>query len=126
MVSKAPRRGWTAARGCQEGGRLWLFPPGGPLDQSRGRPLEAAAFHWAVDGRSLVYVEKNRSRTRRYLLDSGRDQILTPCYDTLSLALSPDGNTLYTAETVGQVRRTMITNFGDRPRPEAPPWLAGP
>jgi len=76
-------------------------------------------FAWDADGQSLVYADG--SKTNRLFLASGKDVVLVDSSDTdasLGVAVSPDGNTIFLPERVSHTRRTLITNFGDRPRPQ--------
>ena len=50
----------------------------------------------------------------RFWVETGDDRELTTADPDGGLAISPDGQTLYTTETVGRVNREIITNFAGR------------
>jgi serine/threonine protein kinase len=72
---------------------------------------------WYPNGRAIVYL--TGADARRYDLTSGSDAKL---FDTGlaregGLAASADGTTIYAVEAYSHVRRALITNYGQRPRP---------
>jgi Tol biopolymer transport system component len=75
------------------------------------------AIAWYPDGRAILYW--TGAHIRRYELATGRDTQLidAPSLVGLGLGASVDGATIYAVDTYSHVRRAIITNYGERPRP---------
>jgi serine/threonine protein kinase len=120
-VIPAPVGGWRLldpARDPEAVGQRWrLIGPGRAVDDPTAPRIEGSDPVWAPDGRSVLFW--NGREIRRFHLQFGTEQILAPTAERpRGMALGRDGQTLYVAEFLGQVRRQVITNFKDRPRPE--------
>jgi serine/threonine protein kinase len=120
FVFPAPTGGWTAwiryqGMGIEIVGFVVLVPPGGIADPA----APGATIHGIgeFDAAGKVYVHQSENRVVRVDLATGTE---TPLFvsdtESIDLAVSPDGQIVYTAETVGQVRRERIVNFAKRPR----------
>jgi Tol biopolymer transport system component len=127
-IVPAPARGWRMAVAIEgipllEGVRVTrhFWPPGASFDDPPASVQRSDGPGWGVwdaSGQSLVHVAG--SKVGRFFPASSEEVVL---FDTGaeiplgSVAVSPDGNTVYLPEHVGHSRRSFITNFGDRPRP---------
>jgi hypothetical protein len=106
LVVPAPRGDARVELDCHAGGWQTI--------RNAGTPIERALFGaWDSDGLSFVYWLDGARR--RYL--DGRDQLLFPLGRAVLLGVSPDGRTLYYFTPISHVRRQLITNWNDRPRP---------
>jgi Tol biopolymer transport system component len=65
---------------------------------------------------SKGFVYATLRQIRRLDLVTGKDVLLFEAPNLAELTVGPDG-TIYYTELVGRVRRQLITNFGERPRP---------
>jgi hypothetical protein len=113
FVRPAPTGGWTAWIRCAPRTAV-LVPPGGVADPS------AAGFSIVgsgdLDAAGTMFVYRDQERVYRIDLASGVSTALFRiASDNVDVAVSPDGQTVYTAEKVGRVRRMRIDNFGERP-----------
>jgi hypothetical protein len=120
LVAPAPRGGWRLAV-SEEGATLRtvrLLPPGPPVDDAAATRIEARAFAWEASGESFVTWDGARVLRRR--VGGGEPEPLAAEKDVSGLAIAPDGKTLYVSTAVGHVRRHLIVNFAERPRPEGP------
>jgi hypothetical protein len=91
-----------------------LVPAGGEL----GAPENPRLQHgdaWTPDGRALVYTANDE--IHRYDIATRRDEVIRHLHYVDWVAPAPDG-TLYVSVAIGRVRRQVITNFADRPRPK--------
>jgi protein kinase-like protein/WD40 repeat protein len=118
LVLPAPTGGWRLAQ-RQSGPfpSVELWPPGARLDpDARPAPLRPRlrGATWDPDGRSILGW--NGTAVERVFVD-GRHQTLRETIDFAELAVAPDGKTWYGCEILGHVRRMLVTNFADRPRP---------
>ena len=75
-----------------------------------GRPVALIA-----DPPQLFYIVGDDLWRHDFTTD--HDERVTTLQNTRELAVSPDGKTIYFTRAIGRVRRNVITNFGDRPRP---------
>ena len=117
-VVPAPTGGWRAALVHEVG--PWfsahLFAPGARLEDPAARTIRARSAAWDWDGASVVYYDG--VEVHRLDLATGTDAaIAKPVGDGRSLAVSPDRQTVFLSEYVSHVRRQLITNYGERPRP---------
>jgi hypothetical protein len=54
----------------------------------------------------------------RVSLDGSVQALFDQRYEHLrNVAVSADGKTIYASVSTGQVRRALVVNYGDRPRP---------
>jgi WD40-like Beta Propeller Repeat len=116
LVVPAPRGGWRAEMvGLAARREVRLYPPGAPREARPATAFPGMGFTWASDGTWGVYVTERA--VRRHTI-AGED---APLFDALGwdpgLALSPDGKTVYLPRPMSHVRRQLIVNYGDRPRP---------
>ncbi len=118
-VHPAPAGAWRAITDCSsDPPDIVLVPPGRAAGDRRNRRLPGAQ-HLAFEpgGRWLIYAQQG-GPVRRLDLRSGSESVLfAPTAPLVSLAMSADGKTVYYSEFVARVRRQLITNFGERPRP---------
>ncbi len=68
------------------------------------------------DPSSKSFVYATMREIHRVDLFTGKDVMLFEAPSLTELSVGPDG-TIYYTELVGRVRRQLITNFGERPRP---------
>ncbi len=118
LVVPAPRGGWRVAVAASAGTVRTgvVVPPGRPLalDPSL-RTVELRLVAWDASGASFVYWDG--AALHRFTVGTGEDRPLGAEKDLEGLAVSPDGATLYVSSAVGHVRRHLVDNFADRPRP---------
>jgi Tol biopolymer transport system component/tRNA A-37 threonylcarbamoyl transferase component Bud32 len=116
--------GWRAALQQEFGASLILHPfsvrlfgANARLEDSPARTFRAYGLAWDDDGASIVYHD--RFAVHRLDLADGRDTVFArPAGQTTPvMAVSPDRQTVFMAEYVAHVRRQLVTNYGDRPRP---------
>lgn len=113
-VDPAARGGWRAATlGQYPQFMTYLIPPGAALEK-RGSSFENRAAVWDAAGRSMVYLAGDEIR-RRFV--DGRDERLLTIRLCMDMAPSGDGQTIYFSRALSHVRRQIITNWADRPRP---------
>ena len=115
----APRGGWRAVVSSSREGawRARMLAPGAPIDDPGAREIVAGGQGtWTPDGLSFLYLRVGS--IHRLWVETGEDRAISDVHSgTISLAVSNDGTTLFTVRIIGQVRRQLITNFADRPRP---------
>jgi serine/threonine protein kinase len=75
---------------------------------SNGGGFDATGTVFAYNSSGPIFRFDATTRRSAKVADTERNK---------PVAISPNGQTIYTAETVGQVQRAIIANFGDRPRP---------
>jgi dipeptidyl aminopeptidase/acylaminoacyl peptidase len=114
----APRGGWRVAIELQGRApirnRCRFLRPGAEIDDPGAREVAASdTGAWMPDGRSWIYPRDGV--VHRYWVESGEDRVIATSGDVWEVALSPDGVTLYTKQSVGAVRRELVTNFANRP-----------
>jgi WD40-like Beta Propeller Repeat len=127
-IVPAPAGGWRMALAIEgiptlEGVRVTrhFWPPGVSLDDPPARVQRSDGPGWGVwdaSGKSVVYVAGRK--VGRFFPASGEEIELFETGAEIqlgSVAVSPDGDTVYLPEYVGHTRRMIIANFGDRPRP---------
>ncbi len=120
-IVPAPAGGWRLAiaiDGVRATRHFW--PPGAGLDDPPARVRGPDSRGWGVwdaNGQSVVHVVG--SKVGRFFPASGEDVVLfdTGTGNIQSVAVSPDGNTIYLPEIVSHTRRKLVINFGERPRP---------
>ncbi len=117
LVLPSPRGGVRIALspGTAGPGVGRVIAAGRPLDDAKAPTLPMQYVAWDASGTSFVYWDG--AAVRRYTLATGEDKSLLAEKDLQGLAVSSDGWTLYFATPVGHVRRHVIDNFADRPRP---------
>jgi hypothetical protein len=120
MRVPAPRTGWSVAlrrSGFGLPGTARFVPPGADLNDPSAREIATRTFQgaWAPDGRSWIYPAADS--LARFDVETGEPVPLAEVDSTFGHAVSPDGRTLYTTVVEGRVRREMIVNLADRPRP---------
>jgi serine/threonine protein kinase len=117
--------GWRAALQQEFGASLILHPfsihvfgPDQRLEDSPVRTFRAYGLAWDDDGASVVYHD--RFAVHRLDLEEGRDTVIARLAGqaTPVMAVSPDRQTVFMTEYVAHVRRQLVTNYGDRPRPQ--------
>jgi dipeptidyl aminopeptidase/acylaminoacyl peptidase len=121
MVLPAPTGPWRMA--LRVSGNLLddyacLLAPGMTPDDPGADIILGMDLNWDYDGRSVVY--KHEGKVHRRFVDTRKDVTLNlelPLAVVNGLAVAPDGKTIYNVMFVGRVRREMITNYGDLPRP---------
>jgi serine/threonine protein kinase len=116
IVLPAPSGGWRVARAGQGNmSSLELVPPGGTLGSATNKRLPVLPWVWEASGSSLIGWDE-----RRYVR-VGVDGSVQPLFArsglSLGVAVSSDGKTVYTSASVARVRREIITNYGELPRP---------
>jgi dipeptidyl aminopeptidase/acylaminoacyl peptidase len=115
VVIPAPAGDWFIALEVQQK-RLEVVPPGGQLGAATNERLVHTFLAWDHDGRS--YLHSHDNSIYRHFVDSKRDELVLPLgFDPIAVLPAPDGKTFYLVNAVGRVRRQLITNYGDRPRP---------
>ena len=120
-VLLAPQGGWRALVSSTDTHHRWrarVLAPGAAIDDPGAPELLADGIEgaWTPDGLSFLYLRNGF--IQRFWVETGEDRpILELHSSTSSLAVSSDGTTLYTVRNVGHVRRQLITNFAERPRP---------
>ena len=88
------------------------------LDDPGADVIHGISLSWDSDGRSVVY--RSEDKVHRRFVDTRQDvtfNIELPPAASRGLAVAPDGKTIYQVIFVAHVRRKMITNYGDRPKP---------
>jgi hypothetical protein len=92
-----------------------LIPKGAAATDKRVVALTVALADWSRDGNVLAYFDG--TKVHRYDVQTGADHVVATPSDTQPwIAIAPDGKTIYVLALEGFVRRTIITNFADRPR----------
>jgi dipeptidyl aminopeptidase/acylaminoacyl peptidase len=115
FVHPAPRGGWRLMTKPTQLPRTYIGVLVAPGKQpAAGDEFELTSGDFDAAGTTFVYSD--RTHARRIDLATGKMTELFPHNDD-AITVSPDGDTVYAVETVGRVRRHMITNFGERPRP---------
>jgi hypothetical protein len=108
--------GWRGA--WSDAGKSVLVPPGAEPGDPRCVPFPDTNIS-TPDGARIFYVGTDDD-VHRFDLATGADTTLfhfgQPPVQFWGKA-SPDGKTFYFSQLEGMVRRQVITNFGDRPRP---------
>jgi predicted Ser/Thr protein kinase len=116
-IVPAPAGGWTAtipALGSSGGlALLRLIAPGRPLDDPAALTLHIAKLVWEPSGQAVVYA--NADGVRRRDLVTGEDRSLLSVRVPRSIAISPDGRTLYYSVIAAHGRREWLANFAERP-----------
>jgi Tol biopolymer transport system component len=108
----APAGGWRFEATCDlPRVRGALIPPGG---KGRRRTVTGERGDFDPGGKAFLYAE--HGQVHRIDLASGADTLLFAAPDLAEMTAAADGTVYYT-ELVGRVRRQLITNFGERPRP---------
>jgi len=120
FVQPAPVGGWSVWMRCVDTGPVEgvLVAPGARPDPAApGLRFQGPMYAGGdFDAAGTVYIAYDQPRVLRIDLATGASTTLfeAPAY---GMAVSPDGQTVYTTEPVGRARRQMITNFASRPRP---------
>jgi Tol biopolymer transport system component/predicted Ser/Thr protein kinase len=118
LVVPAPVGGWRfAQRKTSPFPEVELWPPGALLEPSASpgpRRVRMAGAVWQPDGRAIIGWDG--THVVRAGLDGTIDEV-RESLDFAGLAVSPDGRKIYGCELVGHVRRMLVPNFGERPRP---------
>jgi hypothetical protein len=116
FILPAPTGGWRIAQQFEgiNDSASHVLPPGAPLDDPKARVVKARRVAWDLDGKSFLYW--NGEEIRRYTVETGEEHRLIAARDINGMAISPDRQTLYYAETLGHVRRQLLLNFADRPK----------
>jgi hypothetical protein len=108
--------GWRFFSSCVTG-HMFVVPSGEDMHGPHARQLPSDA-HPAVaaDGTLVIYLP-DRGDIVREDPATGVDTLLQHTPDEIQrIAPSPDGHTLFYTKYVGNVRRMLITNFGDHAR----------
>jgi len=92
-----------------------LVRPGAALDDAAAPRIPHRLLAWTPDGRVLVY--DTGAEQRRRVIASGADERVQGAELVEALAPAGDGRTLFYTTIIGHVRRHLVTNFADRPRP---------
>ncbi len=81
------------------------------------RTIRAVNLAWDWDGASVVYYDN--LGVHCVDLATGTDAVIAPAVPRVRkpLAVSPDRQTFFMIDFVTHVRRQLITNYGERPRP---------
>jgi sugar lactone lactonase YvrE len=108
----------AVCRSCAQ--RFHLLPAGATLDDPRAWPVPQDGYVWGADAAGGVFWLRG-TEVHRVDVAAGKDALvahLQPGQNNMTRegAVAPDG-TIYFSAVQGQVRREIITNFGDRPRP---------
>ena len=86
------------------------------IDDPAAHTIRSSALAWDWDGASVVYYDGGE--VHRLDLATGSDAVIAkPGTFGGSLAVSPDRQTVFMGVVVAHVRRQLITNYGERPRP---------
>jgi Tol biopolymer transport system component len=112
LVVPAPAGRWRAV---SNGRRIRLLAPGMAVDDPAARELGPRGT-WTSDGGSWLELQPPGTAVW-HRMEGGEARVVVLDGDVLELAPSPDGKTIYTNELVSHIRRELITNFADRPRP---------
>jgi tRNA A-37 threonylcarbamoyl transferase component Bud32 len=113
--------GWRVTFGSRRGGprepaAVRIIAPGDKVDAPATRSFDALWFDVSPDGKYVLCWDGRQ--VHRRAVATGDDLLLGEVDDLAdreTMALAPDGTTLYVSRPVGQVRRQLITNFADRP-----------
>ena len=105
--------GWRVASSDET--TFALIPPGGRMGDPAYPARTGRAAGWVADPLQFVYLVGDELWSHDFTAD--RDERVIALLHPRELAMSPDGKTIYVTREVGRVRRDIITNFGDRPRP---------
>jgi serine/threonine protein kinase len=112
IVIPAPVGGWRVA-----GGTTWLelVPPAGELGSRDNRRLPLRPSAWDPNGNSVLAW--GEGRIVRVSREGGVQALFDQFEDHFKVAVSADSKTIYAVFGVGQVRRELVENYGERPRP---------
>ena len=116
MLLPAPAGGWSIAaikRGTEES--FELIPPGGTLGAAGNRKVAQRFSVWDRDGKSCLAAAAGAMS--RVQLDGRTERLCEVDPIHSAVAVSPDGKTVYAGIPTGRVRRQIVINYGDRPRP---------
>jgi TolB protein len=97
------------------GATFALIPPGGRLGDPAFPSRTGIPASWVDEPPQLFYVVGDDLWRHDFTTD--RDERVIALPNARQVAMSPDGKTVYVTRIIGHVRRNIITNFGDRPRP---------
>lgn len=117
FVAPAPAGGWrVAVRLEADEFRARVCAPGMVLDDPTAREIspDNGRVVWSAEGRYLFHAEGG-GVTRLEVSTGTTTRVAN--FKTGGFAVSPDGEILYLTLMSPHVRRHVITNFGDRPRP---------
>jgi hypothetical protein len=95
--------------------RLEILPPG--VAPGAGETLFDMNPRWDRDGLSILFWSDGAARRR--FVETGRTQDVVAIASLAFVGASPKDQTIYATELVAHVRRELITNYGDFPRPWA-------
>ena len=70
---------------------------------------------WDASGSSLIGWDEKRYV--RVGVDGTVQTLFGRADIPVGVAVSPDGNTIYTSVSTARVRREIVVNYGERPRP---------
>jgi hypothetical protein len=113
--------GWRLTVGRRQAGprepaTVRVIAPGDAIDAPATRAFDCLLFDLSPDGKYVLCWDGRQAHRRT--IATGEDVLLGDVDDLAgreTMALAPDGTTLYVSRQVGQVRRQLITNFADRP-----------
>jgi WD40 repeat protein len=120
-IAPAPYLGVaTLPNGWKVGGMrdsFELVPPGGTLGDTVNPRVIGLAESWDSNAASLYFLVGDDD-IWRYDFAARASQHVMRIHLARDFVPSPDGKVLYLTQKIGRVRRSLITNFGARPRPE--------
>jgi serine/threonine protein kinase len=116
IVLPAPTGGWCVA-GLDLAGKHWLelIPPGGVVGRAGNKRLPVFPWAWDTTGTSLIGSDDENYV--RVGIDGSVHRLFARGEVVLGAAVSPDGKTVYTNVKVARVRRQVVVNYDERPRP---------
>jgi hypothetical protein len=88
---------------------------GEPWNGAHVKEVRAERAIWTPDGKALILL--GADDIRYHDLETGQERVIAQHRQPSGISLSSDGRTLCSAEVEGHVRRQVIENFGERPRP---------
>ncbi|HEU0032230.1 MAG TPA: protein kinase [Kofleriaceae bacterium] len=91
-----------------------IVPPGGAPGDPANAGVEGLPSSWRDDPLQIYYIVGDDDIWRYDVATRRREHVLH-LHFARDFAISPDGKMLYAAQKIGRIRRTLITNFGDRP-----------